>query len=193
MDIFKIIFLALLANNVVFTQFIGVRLLLGQVREISSAIRIGIAIMFILTIVNIISFCIYQYILNPLQIQFLQTLAFMIVIISLLSVASRIVKKIKNNLFQNIACDIPMITTNSIILGVCLLAFKNDAAVGLLQIIIYTISAAAGYMLVMIIMAGIEEHTRLTTIPKGMKGFPISLITIGIIALAFWGLTGIIK
>lgn len=193
MDFFKIIFLAILANNIVLTQFMGVRPLLEQARDTYSALRTGITIMFVLIPVNIISFCIYQFILSPLQIEFLQTLVFVIVIISLLSVLSWIVKKSKDNLFRKIAGDISMISTNSIILGICLLSLKNDATIDLLQTIIFTISSSAGYLLVMIIMEGIAEQMRLSVIPKGMKGFPISLITIGILAMAFMGLTGIFK
>ncbi len=192
MDFFKIIFLAIIANNVVLTQFIGVRPLLGQVRSTSTVLRSGVVIIIVLIIVNIISFCIYQYILIPMQVQFLQTMVFIIVIISLLSTAAWIIKKIKNNLFQNIAGDIPMITTNSIILGVCLLSFKNDAAVSLLQTVVFTVSSAAGYLLVMIVLAEIAEQTRHTAIPKSMKGFPVSLITIGILALAFMGFAGLV-
>ena len=167
--------------------------MIGRIRNISTAIRSGTLIILVLTVVNIISFFVYQDILIPLQIQFLQTLVFVIVILSSLSAIAWIVKKNKIKLFQNIAGEIRVISTNSIILGVCLLAFKNEVAISLLQTIIFTISAAGGYLLVMLIMAGIEDCMRLTVIPKGMKGFPISLITIGILALAFMGLTGIFK
>jgi Na+-translocating ferredoxin:NAD+ oxidoreductase subunit A len=193
MDIFKIIFLALIANNIALTQFIGVRPLLGQVKNTSAALRSGIFIIIILFIINIILFFIYKYFLDPLQIQFLQTLLFIVLIVSLLAAVTRIIEKSKNSFLQNIGGDLPMIKTNSIILGVCLLAFKNDGISDLFQTIIYTVSSAAGYMLVMVLMAGIAEQMRLTVVPKGMKGFPVSLITIGILALAFMGLTGIFK
>lgn len=193
MDFFKIIFLAILANNVVLTQFIGVRHLLGQVSDTYSTLRTGIAIMFVLTIVNIISFCINHYILYPLQILFLQTFVFIIVILSFLSITAWIIRNNKGKIFQKKSGEIQLISTNSIILGICLLTFKNYTTINLIQTIIFTISSSAGYLMVMIIMAGIAEQIRLSVIPKSMKGFPISLITLGILALAFMGLAGIFR
>jgi Na+-translocating ferredoxin:NAD+ oxidoreductase subunit A len=192
MDVLKIIFLSLLANNVVLTQFIGVRQL-TDARKISFSVRSGISIMLILLLSNCISYLILYYILIPFQIQYLQTLIFIVVIVSTISLIAFFVRKSKNIFFQNIVSDMPLIASNSIILGVCLLIFKNSLTFDFLQMLIYTFSSVAGYMLVIIIISGISEHFRLTRIPKGMKGLPILLISLGILALAFMGLTGIIK
>ena len=193
MDILKIIFFAIFINNVVLSQFLGIRPIHSELNNFSSSIRMSGIMTFVLILANILIYFIQKYILIPIQIQFLQTLLFIIVIIIVSKIFEIAIKKISFKYFQKHTNYFSMIATNSIVLGVCLLTYNSDLSFNLLQSIIYTLSAAAGYTLVLIILTGINDHLELTRVPKGMRGIPILLITLGLLSLAFMGLTGIIK
>jgi Na+-translocating ferredoxin:NAD+ oxidoreductase subunit A len=192
MAVYKIIFLALFVNNVALTSFLGIRPL-GQAPKISQSLRNGLSIILMMLLSNSVLFIINQFWLDPFQLKFLQTIIFIIVYVSIISLLSFIGKQSENKFFRQFNSDMLAISTNSIILGICFLIFREDSASGFVNTIIYTVASGAGYLLVMHIIAGIAEHMRMTGVPKGMKGFPILLITIGILALAFIGLTGIFK
>jgi len=193
MDLFKIIFLAIFVNNVALTQFLGIRTMLGESNNIASSLRMGGIIMFLLILVNFVNYFILKYFLIPLQIQFFQLIIFILLIILISQIIEFLFRKTNSKLFKKFTDYFSKITTSSIVLGVCLLTFKNNIAFNLIQNLIYTISATAGYTLVLLVMTGITDHLELTRTPEGMKGIPISLITIGLLSLAFMGLTGIIK
>jgi Na+-translocating ferredoxin:NAD+ oxidoreductase subunit A len=192
MNILKIIFLAVLVNNVVLTRFIGVPVPDGSLKDYFSLHR-SIAVLIVLLIVNILSFYIIDYILKPYQLQFLQTIVFVILTIAVLAIAEVVLRKSNLKIIKGKAVSVSLIMTNSIILGVCLISFEREASVSLSDTIIYTFSSVVGYILVMTMISGIFQQMRLTGVPKSMKGIPISLITIGILALAFIGLTGIFR
>jgi electron transport complex protein RnfA len=193
MDLFKIIFLAIFVNNVALTQFLGIRIMLGESNNISSSLRMGGIIMFLLILVNFVNYFILKYFLIPLQIQFLQLIIFILLIILISHIIEFLFRKTNSKLFKKFTDYFSQITTSSIVLGVCLLTFKNNIAFNLIQNLIYTISATVGYTLALLVMTGITDQLELTRTPEGMKGIPISLITIGLLSLAFMGLTGVIK
>ncbi|NTW34452.1 MAG: RnfABCDGE type electron transport complex subunit A [Bacteroidetes bacterium] len=193
MEYFKIIILALIVNNIVFTQFLGICPFLGVSNKISTSLGMGVAVIFVMTLANIFTYFLQVYILEPLQIQYMQTITFILIIAFLVQVVEIILKKTSPALYQALGIYLPLITTNCAILGVTLLAFKTTPPMDLLHSVVYASSTAAGFTLALLIMAGIREQLEYTGVPKGMKGIPISLITAGLISLAFMGFAGLIK
>ncbi|MBP5473479.1 MAG: electron transport complex subunit RsxA, partial [Bacteroidales bacterium] len=141
-------------------------------------------------IATMVTYLIQTYILLPFNIEFMQTIVFILIIASLVQMMEIIIKKISQPLYQALGIFLPLITTNCAVLGVALLVIQKDY--NLLQGVVYSISNALGFGLALIIMAGIREQLELADIPEGMKGVPTSLITAGILALAFMGFSGIV-
>ena len=148
------------------------------------------AVAFVMVISTIVTYLIQTYILVPFGIEFMQTIVFILVIAALVQMMEIIIKKISQPLYQALGIFLPLITTNCAVLGVALLVIQKDF--NLLQGVVYSISNALGFGLALIIMAGIREQLELADIPEGMKGVPTSLITAGILALAFLGFSGIV-
>jgi electron transport complex protein RnfA len=192
MDIFKIIFLSLFINNVALTQFLGVRPLMSELNTISASLRMGVTISIVIIIVNCINFFIHEYVLIPLKVEFLQTIIYILIIIFAIKLSEFIVKKISRKFYQK-SSDYFKVTLNSIVLGVSILIFKDGHSSDFIQFMLYTLAITAGYVMALLIMATITDQNELTGAPEGMKGVPISLITLGILSLAFMGLTGIFK
>ncbi len=191
MDIVSIIILALLVNNVVLAQFLGICPFLGVSQKISTSIGMGAAVVFVMVIANLVTYLLFNFVLQPLQIQFLQTITFILVIASLVQIVEIILKKVSPPLYQALGIYLPLITTNCAVLGTAILAITKDY--NLIQSLVYGISTAIGFTLALVLMAGIREQLELTGVPKAMKGFPITLITAGLLSLAFMGFTGLVK
>ena len=196
-----IILSTILVNNVIFSQFLGICPFLGTSKKTSTALGMGAAVIFVLTLATLVTWLTNQYILIPLKLTFLQTIAFILIIAALVQMVEIILKKISPSLYTALGVFLPLITTNCAVLGVSLtvvtkeFAFVEGEAAGLLNLgesIIYAVGIAIGFALALVIFAGIREHIELMEAPKGMKGTPIALITAGILALAFMGFTGIV-
>ncbi|HOV36080.1 electron transport complex subunit RsxA [Seramator thermalis] len=189
MEIIGIIIVAILVNNVVFSQFLGICPFLGVSKKLDTAIGMSAAVTFVLTLATLVSFLIQKGILEPFGLEYLQTITFILVIASLVQMVEIIIKKISPPLYQALGVFLPLITTNCVILGVAILVIQKDY--NLLESIIYAISTAIGYAMALIIFSSIREQLTLTKIPKAMQGVPIALITAGILAMAFMGFSGI--
>jgi electron transport complex protein RnfA len=189
MEIIGIIIVAILVNNVVFSQFLGICPFLGVSKKLDTAIGMSAAVTFVLTLATLVSFLIQKSILEPFGLEYLQTITFILVIASLVQMVEIIIKKISPPLYQALGVFLPLITTNCVILGVAILVIQKDY--NLLESIIYAISTAIGYAMALIIFSSIREQLTLTKIPKAMQGVPIALITAGILAMAFMGFSGI--
>lgn len=189
MEIIGIIIVAILVNNVVFSQFLGICPFLGVSKKLDTAIGMSAAVTFVLTLATLVSFLIQKGILEPFGLEYLQTITFILVIASLVQMVEIIIKKISPPLYQALGVFLPLITTNCVILGVAILVIQKDY--NLLESIIYAISTAIGYAMALIIFSSIREQLALTKIPKAMQGVPIALITAGILAMAFMGFSGI--
>jgi len=189
MEIIGIIIVAILVNNVVFSQFLGICPFMGVSKKLDTAIGMGAAVTFVLTLATLVSFLIQKGILEPFGLEYLQTITFILVIASLVQMVEIIIKKISPPLYQALGVFLPLITTNCVILGVAILVIQKDY--NLLESIIYAISTAIGYAMALIIFSSIREQLTLTKIPKAMQGVPIALITAGILAMAFMGFSGI--
>ena len=191
MEYVNIIILALVVNNVVLAQFLGICPFLGVSGKISTAIGMGGAVIFVMALANLVTYLIYNFILIPLGIEFMQTITFILVIAALVQIVEIILKKSSPALYQALGIYLPLITTNCAVLGITLLAVKNDF--NLIKSVVYASATAVGFMLALVLMAGIREQLQLTGVPEKMKGFPISLVTAGLLSLAFMGFAGLVK
>jgi electron transport complex protein RnfA len=191
MEYIIIIISAILVNNIVLTQFLGICPFLGVSKKISTAVGMTGAVTFVIVLATIVTFLVQHYILNPLNVAYLQTITFILIIAALVQLVEIILKKVSPALYQALGVFLPLITTNCAILGVAILVIQKDF--NLLQGVVYAASNALGFGLALIIFAGLREHLELQNVPKGLSGVPIALITAGILAMAFMGFSGIVK
>ncbi len=190
MEYIIIIISAILVNNIVLNQFLGVCPFLGVSKKIETAVGMTGAVTFVMVLATIVTFLIQHYILNPLQIGYLQTIAFILVIASLVQLVEIVLKKVSPALYQALGVFLPLITTNCAILGVAILVIQKEFT--MVEGVVYAIANAIGFGLALIIFAGLREHLDLQEVPKGLKGVPIAIITAGILAMAFMGFSGIV-
>jgi len=199
MEYILIIISAVFVNNIVLNQFLGVCPFLGVSNRISTAVGMSAAVVFVMTLATLITYLIQTYILNPLQIGFMQTVTFILVIAALVQMVEIILKKISPALYQALGIFLPLITTNCAVLGVAIIVVTKEFTFGgtaamltLPQALVYAASMALGFGLALTIFAGLREHMDLVGVPKPFRGAPIALITAGILALAFMGSSGIV-
>lgn len=181
---------AVFVNNIVLSQFLGICPFLGVSKKVETAGGMSVAVAFVMTLSTLLTFVIHHYALVPLNLQFLQTIVFILVIATLVQMVEIVLKKVSPALYQALGVFLPLITTNCAILGVAILVIQKDF--DLLSSLIYAVSTAIGFGLALILFSGIREQLALTSIPKTMEGTPISLITAGILAMAFMGFSGIV-
>lgn len=181
---------AVLVNNVVLSQFLGICPFLGVSRKVETAVGMGAAVTFVLTVATIVTFLVNGYVLVPFGLEYLRTVSYILIIASLVQLMEIVLKKSSPALYQALGIFLPLITTNCCILGVALLVIQKDF--NLIQSIVYAVATAIGFALALVLFAGIREQLALTRIPKAMNGAPIALITAGLLAMAFMGFAGIV-
>lgn len=182
---------AVFVNNIVLSQFLGICPFLGVSKKIDTALGMSGAVAFVMTIATIFTFIIQKFVLEPLEIGYLQTLTFILIIAALVQLVEIILKKVSPALYQALGVFLPLITTNCTILGVAIMVIQKDY--NLLQSVVFAISTAAGFGLALILFSGIREQLSLVKLPKGMQGTPAALLTAGLLAMAFMGFAGIVK
>ena len=181
---------AIFVNNIILSQFLGICPFLGVSRRIDTSLGMGAAVAFVMTLATIVTWIIQHYVLNPLGLQYLQTLAFILVIAALVQLVEIVLKSVSPALYQALGIFLPLITTNCAVLGVAILVIQKH--MNLLESVVYSASIAVGFALALILFAGIREQLDLTGTPRGMKGVPIALVTAGILAMAFMGFNGLV-
>lgn len=191
MEFISIILLALLVNNVVLAQFLGICPFLGVSGKISTSLGMGAAVVFVMALANLVTYLIQFYLLVPLKIEFMQTITFILIIAFLVQVVEIILKKAAPALYQALGIYLPLITTNCAVLGIAILAVQKNYS--LVESVVYSSATAVGFTFALILMAGIREQLELIGTPKGMKGFPLSLIIAGLLSMAFMGFAGLVK
>ncbi len=191
MEYILIIISAVFVNNIVLTRFLGICPFLGVSNRLSTASGMGAAVVFVMTLSTIVTYLVNTYVLDPLGIGFMQTITYILVIAALVQIVEIIMKKSSPALYQALGIYLPLITTNCTILGVAILVIQNK--LNLLQSTVFAIANALGFAFALIIFSGIREQLELVTIPKGMRGVPIALVTAGLLSLAFMGFAGIVK
>ena len=180
-----------LVSNVVLSQFLGLCPFLGVSKKVETAAGMGTAVIFVITLSSGVAGAIYKFILTPLNIQYLQTIVFILVIAALVQFVEMFLKKYMKSLYEALGVYLPLITTNCCILGVTILVIQKDF--DLLTGVVYAFSTALGFALALIVFAGIREQLSLVNIPKGMRGMSIALVTAGLLAMAFMGFSGVDK
>ena len=186
MEYILIFISAIFVNNIVLSQFLGICPFLGVSKKVDTAMGMGAAVAFVLTLATIVTFLLQHYILVPMHIEYLQTISFILVIAALVQMVEIILKKISPSLYQALGIFLPLITTNCAVLGVAILVIQKDFS--LIESVVYAFSTAIGFALALIVFAGLREQLALTNVPKGMRGMSIVLITAGLLSLAFMGL-----
>lgn len=189
MEYLLIFISAIFVNNIILSQFLGICPFLGVSRKIDTALGMGAAVAFVLTLSTIVTWLVQTYVLNPLGLQYLQTLAFILVIATLVQMVEIILKKVSPPLYQALGIFLPLITTNCAVLGVAILVIQKDF--NLLSSIVYAFSTALGFALALTVFAGIREQLSLVQVPKGMQRMAIVLVTAGLLSLAFMGFSGV--
>lgn len=189
MEYILIFISAIFVNNIVLSQFLGICPFLGVSKKVDTAMGMGAAVAFVLTLATIVTFLLQQFVLVPLHIEYLQTISFILVIASLVQMVEIILKKISPPLYQALGIFLPLITTNCAVLGVAILVIQKQFS--LIESVVYAFSTAIGFALALIVFAGLREQLALTNVPKGMRGMGIVLITAGLLSLAFMGFSGV--
>jgi electron transport complex protein RnfA len=188
MEYILIFIAAVFVNNVVLSQFLGICPFLGVSKKVDTAIGMGAAVAFVLTIATLVTFLVQKYVLDVFGLGFMQTISFILIIAALVQMVEIILKKVSPALYQALGVFLPLITTNCCVLGVAIQVIQKQY--NLLESVVYAFSIAIG--LALIIFAGVREQLAMTNVPDGMKGTPIALITAGLLAMAFMGFSGIV-
>lgn len=191
MEYLLIFIAAIFVNNIIFSQFLGVCPFLGVSKKIDTALGMSAAVAFVLTLATIVTYLIQKFVLDAFDLQYLQTITFILVIASLVQMLEIVIKKVSPSLYQALGVFLPLITTNCAVLGVAILVIQKDY--DLITSTVYAFSTALGFGLALVLFAGIREQMNLVNIPKGMKGTPIALIVAGLLAMAFMGFSGVVK
>lgn len=189
MEYILIFISAIFVNNIVLSQFLGICPFLGVSKKIQTSLGMGMAVAFVLTVATVVTFLLQKCVLDPLGLQYLQTIAFILVIASLVQMVEIILKKVSPALYQSLGIFLPLITTNCAVLGVAILVIQKDFT--LIESIVYAFSTAIGFALALALFAGIREQLAYVNIPKGMRGMPIVLVAAGLLSLAFMGFSGV--
>ena len=181
---------AVFVNNIVLSQFLGICPFLGVSKKVETAYGMTAAVAFVIVIATAFTYMVQTYILKPYDLEYLQTISFILIIASLVQMVEIILKKVSPPLYQALGVFLPLITTNCAILGVAILVVQKEFT--LTESVIYAFSTAMGFGLALIIFAAIREQLAMTNIPKGVTGIPIALITASILAMAFMGFSGMV-
>jgi electron transport complex protein RnfA len=199
MEYIIIIIAAVFVNNVLLSQFLGICPFLGVSNKISTAAGMSGAVVFVIALSTLVTYLLQYYVLIPLGIEFMQTVAFILVIAALVQMVEIILKKISPSLYQALGIFLPLITTNCCVLGLAIIVVSKEFAFGgdphmlnLAEAVVYSTASAVGFGLAMVLFAGLREQLELNNVPKAFKGTPIALITASILALAFMGFAGLV-
>ena len=200
MEYFLIFVSAIFVNNILLAQFLGICPFLGVSNKLSTATGMSGAVCFVITLATVVTYLLNHYLLVPFGLEFLQTISFILVIAALVQMVEIVLKKISPSLYQALGIFLPLITTNCAVLGVAITVVTKEFAFGggaphmlnLGQAVVYAVATSLGYGLAMCLFAGLREHLAGNDVPKAFKGLPIALITVGIMAMAFLGFSGIV-
>ena len=191
MEYFLIIISAIFVNNIMLAQFLGTCPFLGVSNKISTATGMAGAVCFVITLATLVTYLINQYLLVAFNLQFLQTIAFILVIAALVQMVEIVLKKISPSLYQALGIFLPLITTNCAVLGVPLLNIANGY--NFLESLVFGASSAIGFSLVLVLFAGIRERVEGADVPVHFRGVAIAMVTAGLMSLAFMGFAGLDK
>ena len=187
---FAIIIGAIFVNNVVLAQFLGICPFLGVSSKVETSLGMGAAVTFVMALTALVCWSLQTYVLNAFNIQYMQTIVFILVIASLVQMVEIILKKVSPSLYQALGVFLPLITTNCAVLGVAITMIQKEYT--LLQSVAFSVATAIGFALALVLFAGLRERLDFEDVPKAFKGVPIALITASILAMAFMGFSGLV-
>ena len=188
-EIFSLAITAILIENFIFVKFLGCCPFLGVSKKMDTALGMGLAVIFVMTVASAVTYVVNGYILVKLNIEYMQTVAFILVIASLVQFVEMLLMKMMPALYQALGIFLPLITTNCAVLGVALLNITNKLS--FLGSVIYGFSAGVGFTLAIVLFASVRERLELSECPKSFEGFPIALISASLLAMAFMGFQGL--
>ncbi len=182
---------AVFVNNFVLARFLGICPFLGVSKKVETALGMGMAVTFVMTIAAVVTWFIQYLILIPFGIEYLQTIAFILVIASLVQLVEMVIQKTTPVLYQSLGIFLPLITTNCAVLGLAVLNIQKGYS--FLESVVFAIGAALGFTLAMVLFAGLRERTDLCPVPRSFRGTAIALVTAGLLSLAVMGFAGLVK
>ncbi|MCL1901306.1 MAG: electron transport complex subunit RsxA [Firmicutes bacterium] len=191
MEYIIIIITAVLVNNFILTRFLGICPFLGVSKKTETATGMGIAVTFVMSIASVLTYALHYLVLIPFQLEYLKTIAFILVIASLVQIVEMVVKRFSPALYNALGVYLPLITTNCAVLGVALINIAPDQGYNLLHAFLNGFGSGVGFTLAILILSGIREKLTKADIPQSFKGFPITLIAAAIMAMAFAAFTSI--
>jgi electron transport complex protein RnfA len=190
-ELFLLIISAVLVNNFVLARFLGICPFLGVSRKVETAVGMGMAVIFVMTVASMVTYLVQKYLLLPLDVGYLQTIAFILVIASLVQFVEMVIQKTSPALYRSLGIFLPLITTNCAVLGVAILNIQKEFT--FVQTTVFGFAASIGFTLALMLFAGLRERIALARVPATFKGAPIGLITAGLLSLAFMGFAGLVK
>ncbi len=182
---------AVFVNNFVLARFLGICPFLGVSKKVETAIGMGMAVIFVMTVASVVTWFIQYFILIPFGIEYLQTIAFILVIASLVQLVEMVIQKTSPVLYQSLGIFLPLITTNCAVLGVAVLNIQKSY--NFIESLVFAIGAGLGFTLAMVLFAGLRERIELCPVPKSFRGTAIAMVTAGLLSLAFMGFAGLVK
>ena len=190
-QIFVILLSSILVNNFTMSKFLGICPFLGVSKRVPTAVGMGMAVTFVIALSSLFTYLVQYFILVPLHMEYMQTLAFILVIAALVQFVEMVLRKSSPSLYQALGVYLPLITTNCAVLGVAIMNIEEHY--DLFQSLVNGIGGALGFTLSIVLFAGIRERLELSDIPKPFRGFPIAMITAGLMSVAFLGFQGLIR
>ncbi|WP_027716338.1 electron transport complex subunit RsxA [Desulfuromonas sp. TF] len=190
-ELLLILISAIFVNNFVLARFLGICPFMGVSKKVETALGMGMAVTFVMTVATVVTWFIQYYVLIPFGIEYLQTIAFILVIASLVQLVEMVIQKASPVLYQSLGIFLPLITTNCAVLGLAVLNIQKGY--GFLEGVIFAIGAALGFTLALILFAGLRERIDLCPVPKSFRGAAIAFVTAGLLSLAFMGFAGLVK
>ncbi len=190
-QIFLLIVGAILVNNFVLARFLGICPFLGVSRKVETALGMGMAVIFVMTVASVATYFVQHYLLVPYGIEYLQTITFILVIAALVQFVEMVIQKTSPALYGSLGIYLPLITTNCAVLGVAILNVQKDFH--FIETTVFGFAASVGFTLALVLFAGLRERIDLARVPETFRGTPIGLITAGLLSLAFMGFSGLVK
>ncbi len=189
-DIVVLVIGAIFVNNFVLARFLGICPFVGVSKRVGDAVGMGMAVIFVMILASVASWFTFFYVLTPLNMEYMTTIAFILIIASLVQFVENVIKKIAPALYKSLGIYLPLITTNCAVLGIALLNVQNGYT--LTQTVLHAVGASVGFTMALVLLAGIRERLERADIPPSLKGAPITFITSGLLAIAFMGFIGMV-
>lgn len=186
--IFSLIITSIFIQNVIFAKFLGCCPFMGVSKKVDSSIGMGMAVTFVMALASGVTWIIFNYLLVPLKLEYLQTIAFILIIASLVQFVEMAIQKTSPNLYKALGVFLPLITTNCAVLGIAILNIQNEY--NFIESVINGAAVALGFTLALMLLAGVREKIEYSSVPKPFKGVPIAFISAGLLAMAFMGFSG---